>query len=84
MRPSSGSGNEGTGLNDGSKNSVLVTYLADAWTWGAEIFCGVNVTHVSKAERDEGHVVYYTLLDSRQNSRCSMWMRAVSESLRSC
>ena len=76
MRQSTGSGNECTGSNDGSKNSVLVTYLADAWTWGAEMFCGVNVTHVRRSKRGEGYLVYYSLLDGHNPKRI-MWVRAV-------
>jgi hypothetical protein len=37
MSASTFSGEDTLGLNDGSKNSVLVTYLADAWSWGAEM-----------------------------------------------
>jgi hypothetical protein len=31
------SGQDSLGLNDGSKNTVLATYLADAWCHGAEM-----------------------------------------------
>lgn len=53
MHANQGSGHESTGLNDGSKNSVPVTYLADAWNWGAEIFCGCEVRYV-EVERGVG------------------------------
>lgn len=77
MRQSTGSGNECTGLNDGSKNSVLVTYLADAWAWGAEMFCGIDVKRIQKLDGEEGYVVYYRMLDSHQTSKRTMWVRAV-------
>ncbi|KAL0568713.1 hypothetical protein V5O48_013266, partial [Marasmius crinis-equi] len=44
MHASTGSGQDCTGVNDGSKNSVLMNYLADAWNWGAEIFCECEVS----------------------------------------
>ncbi|KAL4744451.1 hypothetical protein BDW72DRAFT_209007 [Aspergillus terricola var. indicus] len=50
MCANQGSGHESTGLNDGSKNSVPVTYLVDAWAWGAEVFCDCEVRYI---ERDE-------------------------------
>jgi hypothetical protein len=37
MHASTGSGNDTTGVNDGSKTTTLVTYLSDAWNWGAEM-----------------------------------------------
>ncbi|GIK07468.1 hypothetical protein Aspvir_003134 [Aspergillus viridinutans] len=58
MQANSGSGHECTGLNDGSKNSVATTYLADAWNWGAEIFCGCEVRFVEKAP-GKGYIVYF-------------------------
>jgi hypothetical protein len=78
MRPSAGSGNECTGLNDGSKTSVLTTYLADAWTWGAEIFCGVDVSHVRRRGREEGYTVHFSLTDNH-SAKQSMWVHAVRE-----
>ncbi|KAL0580463.1 hypothetical protein V5O48_001533 [Marasmius crinis-equi] len=39
MKASTGSGQDSTGINDDSKNSVLMNYLPDAWNWDAEIFC---------------------------------------------
>lgn len=59
MQANQGSGHESTGLNDGSKNSVPVTYLADAWNWGAEIFCGCEVRYVEKAAK-QGYTVYFS------------------------
>ena len=37
MQASTGSGSDTTGVNDGSKTTTLVTYLSDAWNWGAEM-----------------------------------------------
>ncbi|KAJ5781624.1 CAZyme family AA3 [Penicillium psychrosexuale] len=50
MQANRQSGHECTGLNDGSKNSVATTYLADAWNWGAEIFCGCEVRFVENMD----------------------------------
>ena len=38
MQASTLTGMDTTGVNDGSKNSTLVTYVADAWNWGAEMY----------------------------------------------
>ena len=59
MQENRGSGNEGTGLDDGSKNTVATTYLTDAWNWGAEIFCGCEVRFIEQAPNQEGYVVYF-------------------------
>jgi hypothetical protein len=37
MQTSGLTGQDCTGVNDGSKTTVLVTYLSDAWNWGAEL-----------------------------------------------
>ena len=37
MRASTMSGQDSLGLNDGSKNTTLVTYLTDAWSQGADM-----------------------------------------------
>ena len=37
MKASTLSGQDSTGVNDGSKTTTLVTYLSDAWNWGAEL-----------------------------------------------
>ncbi|KAL4947802.1 hypothetical protein BDW69DRAFT_177696 [Aspergillus filifer] len=64
MQANEGSGNETTGLNDGSKNSIPVTYLVDAWNWGAEIFTGCQVRHVEENDAyGEGYVVYFARKD---------------------
>ena len=59
MLPSSLTGQDTTGINDGSKNSTLVTYVADAWNWGAEIFCECEVRYIEKVKNDEGYRVYF-------------------------
>ncbi|KAH8663936.1 glucose-methanol-choline oxidoreductase [Xylariales sp. PMI_506] len=59
MKPSALTGQDATGLNDGSKNSTLVTYLADAWNWGAEMFCESEVRYITKAPDREGWIVYF-------------------------
>ncbi|KAJ5823412.1 hypothetical protein N7447_005752 [Penicillium robsamsonii] len=58
MHASRHSGHECTGLNDGSKNSVATTYLADAWNWGAEIFCGCEVRFVEKTD-GAGYTIHF-------------------------
>ncbi|KAK4239136.1 cholesterol oxidase [Achaetomium macrosporum] len=59
MKPSSLTGQDTTGLNDGSKTSTLVTYIADAWNWGAEIFCECEVRYIEKDKKGEGYRVYF-------------------------
>jgi hypothetical protein len=76
MRRSTGAGNECTGVNDGSKNSVLVTYLADAWARGAELFCKINVRYVKKRERGNGYTVFYDT-SSGSGGKLVRWVNAV-------
>ncbi|KAI0883213.1 FAD/NAD(P)-binding domain-containing protein [Annulohypoxylon maeteangense] len=60
MFPSAMTGQDCTGLNDGSKNTTLVTYLADAWNWGADMFCEAEVRYITKAPYpQEGYIVYF-------------------------
>ncbi|KAL2260140.1 hypothetical protein VTK26DRAFT_5955 [Humicola hyalothermophila] len=59
MSPSSLTGQDATGLNDGSKTTTLVTYIADAWNWGAEIFCECEVRYIEKVKDGEGYRVYF-------------------------
>jgi hypothetical protein len=59
MSPSSLTGQDTTGVNDGSKNTTLVTYVADAWNWGAEIFCESEVRYIEKVENGDGYRVYF-------------------------
>ncbi|KLU92268.1 cholesterol oxidase [Magnaporthiopsis poae ATCC 64411] len=60
MSPSALSGQDATGLNDGSKTTTLVTYLADAWNWGAEMFCECEVRHIQKVtDTRGGYIIYF-------------------------
>ncbi|KAK2784915.1 ERAD-associated protein [Emmonsiellopsis sp. PD_33] len=59
MNASTLSGMDATGINDGSKSSTLVNYLADAWNWGAEMFCGCEVRYVKKHPTQEGYLVFF-------------------------
>ncbi|CAG8533020.1 3332_t:CDS:10 [Ambispora gerdemannii] len=54
-------GNDATGVNDGSKNSTLMNYIPDAWNHGADIFCEVVVKRV-KQNKNGKWVVYYEWL----------------------
>jgi choline dehydrogenase-like flavoprotein len=58
MNASALTGQDCTGVNDGSKSSTLVNYLSDAWNWGAEMFCECEVRHIQK-HPDEGYIVYF-------------------------
>lgn len=78
MKANTGSGNECTGANDGSKNSVLVTYLADAWAWGAELFCGVEAKYVQEGP-GKCYIVFCDLI-CENGVRRRTWVRAVSTS----
>ncbi|KAG9287123.1 hypothetical protein G9A89_001017 [Geosiphon pyriformis] len=44
-------GNDTTGVNDGSKNSTLMNYIPDAWNHGAEIFCEVAVKRIKQSKK---------------------------------
>ncbi|KAF7342089.1 FAD/NAD(P)-binding domain-containing protein [Mycena venus] len=59
MKASTGSGQDCTGVNDGSKHSVLMNYLPDAWNWGAEIFCECEVRYIRKDPRGKGYIVFF-------------------------
>lgn len=60
MAPSALTGQDPTGVNDGSKTTTLVTYLADAWNWGAELFCECEVRYIEKCpEPRGGYNVYF-------------------------
>ncbi|KIK66211.1 hypothetical protein GYMLUDRAFT_38025 [Collybiopsis luxurians FD-317 M1] len=82
MHASTGSGQDSTGVNDGSKNSVLMNYLADAWNWGAEIFCECEVRYVALDPDGKGYIVFYAWHgDGREHFEDSlyselMWVRA--------
>ncbi|KAF6824728.1 glucose-methanol-choline oxidoreductase [Colletotrichum plurivorum] len=59
MKASTLTGQDTTGLNDGSKSTTLVNYLSDAWNWGAEMFCQCEVRYVTKAVDREGYIVHF-------------------------
>lgn len=87
MNASTGSGQDCTGVNDGSKNSVLVTYIADAWNWGAEIFCECEVRYIHKEQDQDGYTIFFAwhgdgrgkFEDEFQTQL--MWVRAVCDKL---
>ncbi|KAI1754572.1 glucose-methanol-choline oxidoreductase [Xylaria castorea] len=59
MSASASTGQDTTGLNDGSKTTTLVTYLADAWNWGADMFCESEVRYITKSPDGVGYLVYF-------------------------
>jgi len=84
MKASTLSGQDCTGVNDGSKSSVLMNYLPDAWNWGAEIFCECEVRYVKKDPSGEGYIVFFAWHGNSGNRskfealfhRELMWVRA--------
>ncbi|KAL4907588.1 hypothetical protein BDW74DRAFT_176339 [Aspergillus multicolor] len=76
MSANQGTGHESTGLNDGSKNSIPVTYLADAWMWGADIFCGCEVRYVER--EGDSYIVHFNRQEngSRGDKQQLSWVRA--------
>lgn len=50
-----------TGNNDGSKQTVLSTYIADAWNSGAEIFTQCEVRRIEEMSpgSGEGYIVFF-------------------------
>lgn len=84
MKASTGSGQDCTGVNDGSKNSVLVTYLADAWNWGAEMFCECEIKYVLQDQSGKGYIVFFAWHGEgreafgEEGAERLMWVRAVS------
>ncbi|KAI9686139.1 MAG: hypothetical protein M1822_003794 [Bathelium mastoideum] len=67
MQASTLTGQDTTGINDGSKSTTLVTYLSDAWNWGAEIFCQCEVRFVKK-HPVEGYLVFFAWHGSRRDA----------------
>ena len=51
-----------SGCNYGAKNTVLMNYLPDAWSHGAELYTHVAVRHLER--RNNRWVVHYQLLNS--------------------
>jgi hypothetical protein len=58
MNPSTLTGQDCTGVNDGSKSTTLVNYLCDAWNWDAEMFCECEVRYVTKCP-EGGYLIYF-------------------------
>lgn len=60
MSASALTGQDATGVNDGSKTTTLVTYLSDAWNWGSEMFCECEVRYIEKVQdRRGGYNIYF-------------------------
>ena len=82
MKASTLSGMDATGINDGSKSSTLVNYLADAWNWGAEMFCECEVRYVTKAPAGRGGYIVYFVWHTGKRARFRgagddlMWVHA--------
>ncbi|KAH6607097.1 cholesterol oxidase [Trichoderma cornu-damae] len=84
MSASTLTGQDSTGVNDGSKTTTLVTYLADAWNWGADMFCQCEVRYVEKVQDDRGGYLVYFAWHGRGRSRFAadgvygdlMWVHA--------
>ncbi|KAK2608900.1 hypothetical protein QQS21_002613 [Conoideocrella luteorostrata] len=80
MSSSTLTGQDATGINDGSKTTTLVTYLADAWNWGAEMFCQCEVRYVRKLEADPGGYLVYFVWHKPGRNECEdqdlLWVHA--------
>jgi len=68
MESSTGTGQDATGVNDGSKSSTLVNYLSDAWNWGAEMFCECEVRYIKKHPEEEGYLVFFAWHGSKRGA----------------
>lgn len=84
MKASTCSGQDCTGVNDGSKNSVLMNYIPDAWNWGAEMFCECEVRYISREPKGNGYIIFFAWHGAGREKfednfhRSLMWVRAVS------
>jgi hypothetical protein len=67
MKASTLSGQDCTGVNDGSKSSVLMNYLPDAWNWGAEIFCECEVRYIKKDPSGKGYIIFFAWHGNKRN-----------------
>ncbi|GFP52911.1 cholesterol oxidase [Trichoderma asperellum] len=84
MSASTLAGQEITGVNDGSKTSTLVTYIADAWNWGAEMFCKCEVRYIEKVQDARGGYLIHFAYHGKGRSRFAagdvygdlMWVHA--------
>ncbi|CAG8539541.1 4875_t:CDS:10 [Dentiscutata erythropus] len=56
-------GNDTTGVNDGSKNSVIMNYIPDAWNHGCEVFCEICVQRIKKDKETGKWIIFYKWLD---------------------
>lgn len=71
-----------TGNNDGSKQTVLSTYISDAWNWGAEIFtqCEVRRIQERSPESGGGYIVFFAWHGQHRSSgdmyRDLLWVHA--------
>ncbi|KAL2291944.1 hypothetical protein FJTKL_10646 [Diaporthe vaccinii] len=70
-----------TGNNDGSKQTVLSTYIADAWNWGAEIFTQCEVRRIQEmSPLGEGYIVFFAWHGQNRSSvdmyRDPLWVHA--------
>lgn len=71
-----------TGNNDGSKITVLPTYIADAWNSGAEIFTRCEVRHIQEKSpgSSEGYIVFFAWHGQNRSSidtyRDLLWVHA--------
>ncbi|CAB4385335.1 unnamed protein product [Rhizophagus irregularis] len=61
-------GNDCTGVNDGSKNSTLMNYIPDAWNHGCEIFCECDVLRIKKCEKTGRYIIFYEWLDDNRTN----------------
>ncbi|CAN8095234.1 unnamed protein product [Discula destructiva] len=59
MESSTLTGQDATGINDSSKMTTLATYLADAYHWGAEMFCECEVRYIEKCKKRGGYNVFF-------------------------
>jgi cholesterol oxidase len=55
-----------SGCNHGAKNTVLMNYLPDARSFGAEIFTNARVESVARAPNGEGYQVFFRILKAGQ------------------
>lgn len=71
-----------TGNNDGSKQTVLSTYIADAWNSGAKIFTQCEVRHIQEKSpgSGEGYIVFFAWHGQHRSSvdmyRDILWIHA--------
>ncbi|RIA98513.1 cholesterol oxidase [Glomus cerebriforme] len=68
QRASTLTGNDCTGINDGSKNSTLMNYIPDAWNHGCEIFCECDVQRIKKCEKTGRYIIFYEWLDDNRTN----------------